>query len=272
MLRSGEFASLRRRCTDGDELAFLAHPRRSIRGERDAPGPALAGRGRLEADARAVPPSRPSPHRRIRCRSGDARWRSSPWPTSALGRSRPIDDVVVAALERFNEDGTAPGARPHREPLAGRRAVRLARGDVRPGRRRPVRRAVRAARGRRAGQGERINPNFAYDRHEGIPVLRSVHTAVELARRSTRYDPTEGRRAPLRADPRGGVRPRSLPRRPAGRRRPAFDPVRRRTLDARADGSGCPSRSVALGLICGAVLSFGARRGQGRSALRSSNR
>ena len=44
VLRSGEFASLRR-LSSGHELAFLAHPRRSIWAERPAPGTTLGTRG-----------------------------------------------------------------------------------------------------------------------------------------------------------------------------------------------------------------------------------
>src|SRR5262249_12670840 len=106
VLRSGEFASLRRRFPDGHELAFLAHPQRSIRAERNA-------LDRLwppeDTSIRTPDQSRHGALRRIN-EFDDAGRRSVPLVARAddLARSSArlvFDHLVVAALERFTEAG-----------------------------------------------------------------------------------------------------------------------------------------------------------------------
>ena len=144
VLRSGEFASLRRRST-GDELAFLAHPRRSIWASRPAPDQAWS----LEDDSRLTPPQ--FRHRILeRIDALDVVGRRSV-ALIALADDLPgfrgIDACVVTALEHFTERRPAPRAPPHRKPLAAFQHVGLSRGHIYPGRGRPLCRAVRTGRG-----------------------------------------------------------------------------------------------------------------------------
>ncbi len=238
LLRSGEFASLRRRCRR--RRAGLPGPSATFdRGPRLAGRPPMAGRGRVEADPRAVSPSRPRSHRPLRCRRARLRGAARGHvKRSCRSRPRRRHRGGVRAVRRERK---APGAGPPRGPLVGRVGA-LALGDVRPGRGRPLRGAVPAIRGRRAGQEKQsIRLRLRPARGDTRAAL-GAHLGG-LARREARDERLEGRRPPLRADPRGGVRPRSVPRRPPGRGT-GLQPLRRRTLDARADGSGCPCRSV----------------------------
>ncbi len=118
----------------------------------------------------------------------------------------------------------------------------MAGGDLHPGRGRPLRGAVRPVRGRRPGQGyvpkrirlrsARGDPRAALGAHHGDHARRR-----ELDVRS------EGRRVSLRSDPRGGVRPRSVPRRSSSDGR-VLRPLMRASPRCSRAGSGCRSRSV----------------------------
>ncbi len=235
LLRSGSSGRLRQRA-DGDEQ----HTGPSATFDRGptAGRPAMAGRGRVEADPRAVSPSRPRSHRPLRCRR--ARLRGA-----ALGhvkrsrRSRPRRRHA-GGVRAVRRERNARGGRPPREPLVGRVGA-LALDTT----------YVLAADDLYAVQSQRVGgvgpdsityqSEFAYDRHEGIPVLLGAHLGG-LARREARDERLEGRRPPLWADPRGRIRPRSVPRRPPeSRPRSSTPPTNPRCS---RDGSGYPSRSV----------------------------
>jgi hypothetical protein len=175
VLRSGEFASLRHR-SSGNELAFLAHPRRSIWAARPAPDEPWV----LEDGSRLTPPQF---RHRILQRIDDldvAGRRSAALIALAddLPRFRGIDAFAVTALEHFTESGR-PRVRvriendlPASNPLDWRADTYILAADD-----------LYAAQSERA---EGVGPdkktyqmNFTYDRHEGTPVLRSIQTLVD---------------------------------------------------------------------------------------------
>ncbi len=172
VLRSGEFASLRRR-SSGHELAFLVHPRRSIQVDRAAPGLPW------EAEVASIRTPDQSRHRALRrINEFDVARRSVPLVALAddiarfSGRIVSVDHLVVTALERFTE--------------AGRPRVRLRIEDHSQAHKLLDCRAVTyvlAADDLFGALSERIEGlgpakqtyqvEYTYDRHEGIPVMRS---------------------------------------------------------------------------------------------------
>ncbi|MGO9463824.1 MAG: hypothetical protein ACLQVF_06670 [Isosphaeraceae bacterium] len=175
-LRSGEFASLRRR-DSGRELALLAHPRRSIVARRAAPGEPWT----LEGGSRLTPDQ--FRHEVLR-RMDDHDPAGRPAAglialADDLPGFRQIDAFVVAAFERFTE-GDRPRVRiriEKRSPAAWRpdwRALTyvLAEDDLF---------AVQSERAEGVGpDSTTYQSSFNYDRHQGIPVLRSVQAAFDL--------------------------------------------------------------------------------------------
>jgi hypothetical protein len=174
VVRSGEFASLRHR-SSGHELAFLAHPRRSIRARRPAPDQPWV----LEDDSRLTPPQL---RHRILQRIADldvAGRRSAALIALAddLPRFRGIDAFAVTAFEQFTESGR-PRVRVRIEnelPTSNAFEWRvdtyvLAADDLY---------AAQSERAEGVGPGNKTyQMDFTYDRHEGIPVLRSIQTLV----------------------------------------------------------------------------------------------
>ena len=175
MLRSGEFASLRRR-SSGHELAFLAHPRRSIQADRAAPDRPW------EYEDAAIRTPDQARHRALRrINEFDAAGRRSVALvalTDDIARLDLVDHLVVTALDRFTE--------------ADRPRVRVRIEDHSPADRRRYWRAVTyvlaaddlyAVQSERAEVVEPVNTtyrsSFTYDRHEGIPVLRSVQFSTD---------------------------------------------------------------------------------------------
>ena len=174
-LRSGELARLVRRGFGG-ELALLAHPRRSIVARRAAPGEPweLAGGSGRTPDQF---------HRNVLRRMDDHDLAGRPAAglvdlAQSLPSFRQIDAFVVAALERFT-DGDGPRVRIRIEngsPGPGRldwRAITyvLAADDLY---------AVQSQRTEGEGpDGRTYQATYTYDRHHGIPVLRSVRAAFE---------------------------------------------------------------------------------------------
>jgi hypothetical protein len=174
LLRSGEFASYRQRSPDG-ELADLAHPRRSIVAHRrgaDRPWVVDDFSRQTAEQAR---------HRALDVIDRfDMVGRGATAPLIALAREigdRLHDGLVVAELARFEENG--------------RPRVRIRIEDRSPPARHVPWRAVSyvlAADDLYAAQSEQFEgigtdkathrAEFAYDRHEGIPVLRSERTTT----------------------------------------------------------------------------------------------
>jgi hypothetical protein len=174
-LRSGEFASYRQRSSDG-ELAYLAHPRRSIAAHRNG-----ADRPwEVEDFSRGT--AEQARHRALdKIDRFDMVGRGSTAPLIALARGlgdRLHDGLVVAALERLEENG--------------RPRVRVRIEDRSPPARHVPWRAITyvlAADDLYAAQSEQfegVGPDdkathraeCAHDRHEGIPVLRSERTTT----------------------------------------------------------------------------------------------
>jgi hypothetical protein len=174
VVRSGEFASLRHR-SSGHELAFLAHPRRSIWADRPAPDQPWV----LEDDSRLTPPQ--LRHRILkRIAALDVAGRRSA-ALIALADDLPgvrgSDACVVTALEHFTDHGQ-PRVRirienesPTSNPLDWRADTYVLAADD-----------LYAA---QSEQAEGVGPDnttyqmdFTYDRHEGAPVLRSIQTLV----------------------------------------------------------------------------------------------
>ena len=174
LLRSGEYASVRRR-SPAHEQVYLAHPRRSISARRDGPGRPW----RVEDESRRTPEQ--SRRRTLDLIDGTAiagHWDIVPLVGLAESFSLLLstDPFVVAAFERFSEDG--------------RPRVRVRIEDRSPAAWSPPWRArtlVLAADDLYAQQSERsegLGPNnrethesvFTYDRHEGLPLLRSERT------------------------------------------------------------------------------------------------
>ena len=170
LLRSGEFASLRFD-RSGDHQAYLAHPWRSILARRDAPDHAWE----VEDQSKRTPEQ--SHH--VAMERIEDFVAGELTPLVALSRTY-LDfglprNLTVTRLEHFEENG-----RP-------RVLVRIE--DPAPVAGGPWRAAtyILAADDLYALQSERLEGlgpdktteqrEFTYDRHEGIPVLRSVHTA-----------------------------------------------------------------------------------------------
>jgi hypothetical protein len=172
-LRSGEFASLRHR-TPYYELARLSHPRQSIEARREAADRTW----RVEGESRPTP-ERARRHTRYLIDLLDAAgpYHVAPLLSVAQDLNR---DHFVAAFERFTE-GDRPWVRVRIEdrspadekvPWRSMTCV-LAADDLY---------ATRIQRSEDVGaKGTTYESEFTYDRHEGIPVLRSIHTATAAA-------------------------------------------------------------------------------------------
>jgi hypothetical protein len=258
LLRSGPFASLRRR--DLGELAYLAHPRRSIlaRLPHDPPW-------ELEPSSGRTPEQ--SYHRALdRIADFDVVEGEFASPLIALAREHADfgfpEDLTVTALDHFEE--------------GGRPRVRVRIVDPSAIRRGPWRTAtyVLAADDLYAIQTEQTDDvgrdggshrsEFAYDRHEGIPVLRSVRSAGGPPGRpqgTTEWKVIERRFGPIpeeEFDPDrflAGTRVTVAPPDPI-----ADDP----TLLAR--WYWVPFPIGALSLVCGVALALGRRRTRGGPA------
>ena len=264
VLRSGEFASLRRR-SPGHELAFLAHPRRSIRADRDPPDRPW------QAEDTSIRTPDQSRHRALRrIDEFDYAGRRSVALVALaddiadLARSVSFDHLVVTALERFTE--------------AGRPRVRLRIENHSPADWRLDWRAmtyVLAADDLYAAQSERSEGVEARQHYVSIRASRTIDTRGSRAAlhadcrqsrpRGAEDERAEGRRPPIRPDPRGGVRPRPLPRRPAGDGDPSPAPPPDDPCDAR-HWFWLPFPIGGLCLIGGAAISLGMRRDRVRPA------
>ena len=125
LLRSGEFASLRRRWSGG-ELAYLAHPRHSIVARRES----LDGPWQVNDESRRTPEqSRRRALDRIDSIEIAGHWDVAPLVGLA---GLPLPARLQRSVRRGGPRALlrgrpAPGARPHRGPLAGRLARALAR-------------------------------------------------------------------------------------------------------------------------------------------------
>ncbi len=169
--RSGEFASVRRPSSHG-ELAYLAHPRRSILARLPITPP-----WEVEDESKRTP-EQSYHHALDRIDDFDVVGRELTAPLIALawehGDLGLPERLSVAEIERFEEDG--------------RPRVRVRLVDPSAVKRGPWRAAtyVLAADDLYAIQSEQTDDvgrdggtyrsAFAHDRHEGIPVLRSVRT------------------------------------------------------------------------------------------------
>jgi hypothetical protein len=174
VLRSGEFVSLRQEWS-GNQLAYLAHPRRSILARRDAPNHAWEVE---DQSKRAPEQAHYVPLGRI-----DDSIAEFAAPLVALSRTH-LDlnlhrGFTVTRLEHFEENG--------------RPRVRIRFENSSPTESGPLHAAtyVLAADELFASQSARLETlgpdktsyqsEFAYDRHEGIPVLRSVQSSQVAA-------------------------------------------------------------------------------------------
>ncbi len=169
-LRSGDFASLRHR-TPYYELAYLSHPRRSIAARRNAADRTW----RVEGNSTGTPEQA---RRRALYRVDILDAAGSYYVAPLLTLSKDLNrGHVVAAFERLTE-GDRPRVRvriedrsPADEQVPWRSVTYvLAADDLY---------AARTERSEGVGpKGITYESEFTYDRHEGIPVLRSMHTAT----------------------------------------------------------------------------------------------
>ncbi len=173
LLCSGEFASHRVRWRHS-EVAFLAHPRRSIVASRNP----LDRPWILDDESKRAPEQ----SRRLalnRMHSRGFGWNQFAAPLIALSwdlADHLHEGIVVAGLERFTEDGQ-PRVRVRIEDRWPGGYVRwrgatfiLAADDLY---------AVQSDQFEGVGQDkETYRREYAYNRHEGIPVLRSVRTTA----------------------------------------------------------------------------------------------
>jgi hypothetical protein len=174
LLRSGEFATLRQRSSDFEQ-ACLAHPRRSILARRNGPDRPW----QVEDESRRTPEqSRDRALERIDGMDLAGHWVMVPLVGLAEYFSLLIshDQYIVSDFERFSEDGR-PRVRirvEDRSPPAWHaswraRTLVLDAGDL------YVMQSERTE-GVGVGNKEIYQSRFTYDRHEGIPVLRSERT------------------------------------------------------------------------------------------------
>jgi hypothetical protein len=199
LLRSGEFASLRHRWA-GSEIAYLAHPRRSILAHRDSP----EGPWQIEDETDRTPEQ--SRRRALRRIDGlDTPGRLAAVPLLAFAReleNRGQNTCVVTALERFTESGR-PRVRVRIEdrsqadwyfPWRAGTFVLAADDGY----------AVQSERAEGAGQEKStFESELVYDRLEGVPVLRSQHTtsiAPDGSRKNMELKILERRFGPIPED------------------------------------------------------------------------
>jgi hypothetical protein len=262
VLRSGEFASLRRQA-DGGELAYLAHPRRSILARRPLTPP-----WEVEDESRRTPEQ--SRHRALdRIDDLDAAGRGIMAPLMALSEDLADrgshEGLVVAGFDRSDENGR-PRVRVRIEdhsPAAWQVPWRaatyvLAADDLF---------AVQSVRLEGVGPDKATyQSEFAYDRHEGVPVLRSEHTSENSPRgthATTELKVVERRFGPI---PEAEFDPDRFLDGPQVKA-PVFDPYTDEPSMLRR-WFWLPFPIGTLGLICGAVLSLGTWRDRRLLALR----
>ncbi len=258
LLRSGELVSDRVRWRD-HEVAFLAHPRRSIVADR-----AALDRPWIVENASKRTPEQAYYRTLYSLHARGFGWNPYAAPLIALAwdlADHLHEGIIVTALERFTEDGR-PRIRVRIEdhwpggPLRWRATTFvLAPDDLY---------AVQSE------QVEGVGPDkltyrseYTYDRHEGIPVLRSRHTTETTpSGKSTSFDlkVVERRFGPIPEE--------------------EFDPDRFLDGPQEKQAAFVPDAPVpsttdrwfwiplaigAIGLACGLAMSFGVRRGRGRS-------
>lgn len=255
LMRSGEFASLRRRSPQF-EHAILAHPRRSILARRLGPDRPWE----IEDESKRTPEqSRREALERIDGMDLAGHWIMVP----LIGLSEFFallvshDHYVVTALERFSDDGR-PRVRLRIEDRAPAgwqsqwraRTLILAADDFY---------VMQSERTEGAGRDHQMShqTSFTYDRHDGIPVLRRERTEAtgpDGAHGTSELEVVERRFGPI---PEQEFAPDHFLDGPQATEARHVAPPARPTILARF--YWLPFPIGALGLIAGAALSFGAR-------------
>jgi hypothetical protein len=255
LMRSGEFASLRRRLSRF-EHALLAHPRRSILARRSGPDRPWE----VEDESKRTPEqSRREALERIDGMDLAGHWGMVPLIGLAEFFALLVshDHYVVTALERFSDDGR-PRVRlriedhspPGWQSQWRARTLILAADDLY---------VTLSERTEGTGRDNQLShqTSFTYDRHEGIPVLRRERaetTGADGAHGTSELDVVERRFGPIPEEEFDPDRFLDGTRVTEARRAP---PPAEPTILARF--YWLPFPIGALGLIAGAALSFGTR-------------